>query len=223
MNGGQNPYAYVDGRPYDENDAFGLDAVKIYDSNQAGGFGHAAAAYIDKQGNVTAYQFTGTGQLQTMRFAPVKVDQSGHVTTAGLNSLMQQAASQWKSDGTDANPDVRISQFKEANNKAGFMAAAKREQARITANGGPKVGWALGPNNGRYRLLNHNCVLVADTLVSAAGAKNGLNWSFIPNNAFDGEGMMGMPSFGVGLPTQRVLSPHPLAPTEQTINHGPYN
>lgn len=63
-----NLYAYVANDPMNGTDPMGRDAAKVYDLDRTAGQGHVSAAFVDPNGNVTAVEFTGGGEMRQFDF-----------------------------------------------------------------------------------------------------------------------------------------------------------
>jgi len=166
-----NLYAYTGGDPINKNDPTGLDALKIYDLNQAAGQGHVMAVFVDNKGNVYAYESTGNKNrgVVSVNFTAVSVDKNGNLTKSGQDSLEKQAATYWKNVGASKKPDVVSTLFKEADDKDNFIKTAEREKSDTGKNMNKNP---FSHDKKSYSLFGNNCGDLANRLVKAAGAKN---------------------------------------------------
>jgi hypothetical protein len=158
----------------------------VYDHEQAIGQGHVSVAFVDPDGNVTAYEFTGGGELRQYDFGEgglqVNVDDAGNLIVDGAAALGEAMHPLSAGVGNDGIADVNLTVFPGADNEAGFNAAADAFAAQIEANGGPSVGFPVGEGP-TYRLLTCNCGDIANTLAAAAGAQGFAN-DMRPNAQF---------------------------------------
>jgi RHS repeat-associated protein len=169
-----NLYMYVGLDPVNGTDPTGEDTLKVYDPNQAAGFGHVAAVHVAEDGAVTFANLTGDGRVQSngeIRGAEglkVEVDANGNVTEGGIAKIVGVMMQHWQTDpgepgsGTQAN----VSVFRNADDTAGFQSQLAQERANISGQG--PLGGFFTRDGRAYGLLNNNCSHLANRVVQAA-------------------------------------------------------
>ena len=160
-----NLYTYVGNDPLNATDPLGADTVKIYDDDQATPLGeHVSVASVSNEGVVTAYEYTGGGELVEFNFGEgglvVEVDENENVTSEGVQTLgtkINELSYGGNHDSSPSNYGATINQ--DADDFEAFVTAAEGIQNQID-------------EGMTYNLLDCNCGDIANILAKSAGAQN---------------------------------------------------
>jgi RHS repeat-associated protein len=188
-----NLYAYVGNDPLNSLDPSGLDAMKIFDEDQAGNLGHVGTVFIDQNGKATFAEFLGDGKLSSFDLeGTFEVDSAGDITKGGAISVLMALMDHYEAGESmyDGTQELRGTIYHDADSKAGFTAALDGVRAAIQTDS-RGAGRVLDPftersNGAAYHLFECNCTHRANTFIGAAGG-TGMSAARIPNGQFSAE------------------------------------
>ena len=174
-----NLYAYVRNDPINGIYPYGEQYFKLYDPEQAAGFGHVAWGYHDQaSGETTIGEFTGAGELFVDRFESSGLDQA-------VSSALTTFDQRWDSGNVET---MNVTIFTGATDTAGFNAALSNVEQFTREEGASRPLLGLegrelgGSPEADYNLFFCNCATIANIIGQGAGADVSTN--LIPNMEF---------------------------------------